>query len=138
MLVQPYIFLDGRCEQAIELYKSVLGAETLMLMRFSESPEPHPEGMVPPGWEDRVMHACLKIGETQLMMSDGCNSGQTIGGFSLTLTLPTEAEVDRVFAALTDGGEVRMPLGRTFFSPRFGMGVDKFGVPWTVIAEAGG
>ncbi|MET0313860.1 MAG: VOC family protein [Hansschlegelia sp.] len=132
-MVQPYLFFEGRCEEAIAFYKRELGAEELMKLRFSESPDPVPAGVVPPGSEDRIMHACLKVGETQFMASDGCCSGNGgFQGFSLSLTVPDEAEADRVFAALSDGGEVRMPLGPTFFSPRFGMLSDRFGVGWMV------
>jgi PhnB protein len=133
MLVQPYLVFDGRCEEAIEFYRRALGAEVIMLMRHRDSPEPAPPGMVPPGSEDKVMHASLRIGETTVMASDGRSQGQPIfKGFSLSITASNEAEADRVFAALGDGGEVQMPLGKTFFSPRFGMVADRFGVSWMV------
>jgi PhnB protein len=134
MLVQPYLFLDGRCEEAIEFYRKALGAEVEMLMRFKDCPEPAQPGMVPPGSENKVMHSCLRIGETRVMASDGhCLGKPSFQGFSLSLTVPNAAEADRVFAALGNGGQVQMPLNKTFFSPRFGMVADRFGVSWMVI-----
>ena len=135
MKVQPYLFFDGRCEEAIEFYKRALGAEVLMLMRFRESPDPPPPGMIPPGSEDKVMHACLRIGETEVMASDGrCGGRPAFQGVSLSLSVPSEAEADRLFNALGEGGQVQMPIGKTFFSPRFGMVADRFGVSWMVVA----
>jgi PhnB protein len=137
MLVQPYLFFGGRCQEAVEFYRDALGAEVQMLMRFKESPEPPPPGAIPDNWGDKVMHACLKIGDTLVMASDGCASNeQGFQGFSLALSVANEAEADRMFAALSDRGQVTMPLGKAFFSPRFGMLVDRFGVGWTVVAEA--
>ncbi|HEY0834074.1 MAG TPA: VOC family protein [Azospirillum sp.] len=134
MLVQPYLFFEGRCEEALDFYRRTLGAEVLMLMRYKDSPETCAAGMIPPGAEDKVMHASVRIGETTVMASDGRCSGQTgFQGFSLSLTVADEAEADRVFAALGDGGTVFMPLGKTFFSPRFGMVADRFGVSWMII-----
>jgi PhnB protein len=136
MLVQPYLFFDGRCQEAIELYRAVLGAEVQMLMRYNECPDTPPPGMIPDNWGDKVMHACLKIGDTLVMASDGCGSTEAnFKGFSLSLTVANEAEADRTFAALSDRGQVTMPLGKTFFSPRFGMLVDRFGVGWMVIVS---
>jgi PhnB protein len=136
MQVQPYLFFDGRCEEAIEFYKGALGARVEMLMRFRESPDPPPPGMVPPGSEDKVMHACLRIGDTAVMVSDGrCQGRPSFSGFSLSLTARDEADADRLFAALAEGGEVQMPLGKTFFSPRFGIVADRFGVSWMVIVD---
>jgi PhnB protein len=133
MLVQPYLMFDGRCEEAIEFYRRAIGAETTMLMRFKDSPEPAPPGMVPPGSENKVMHAAMKIGDTTVMATDGgCQQKATFEGFSLTLTVPNEAEADRRFKALSEGGQVRMPLAKTFFSPSFGMLADRFGVLWMV------
>lgn len=133
MQVQSYLFFNGSCEAAIEFYRKALGAEVLMLMRNSESPEPAPPGMLPPGSENKIMHASFRIGETTLMASDGHCSGQTeFKGFSLSLTVASVAEADRSFAALADGGQVQMPLTRTFWSPRFGMLTDRFGVGWMI------
>ena len=134
MNVQPYLFFDGRCEEALEFYRSALGAEVTMLMRNNESPEPPPPGMVPPGSEKKILHATFRIGETTLMASDGhCQGKPEFKGFSLSITVASEAEADRVFAALGNGGQVQMPLSKTFFSPRFGMVADRFGVGWMVI-----
>jgi PhnB protein len=137
MLVQPYLFLDGRCEEAIEFYRKTLGAEVEMLMRFKDSPEPPQPGMVPPGSENKVMHSCLRIGDTRVMASDGhCQGKPNFQGFSLSLTVPSAAEADRVFAALGNGGQVQVPLTKTFFSPRFGMLADRFGVSWMVLVAS--
>ena len=131
-LIQPYLFFNGRCEEAVEFYRGALSAELLMLMRFSEAPDAPPAGMVPPGWENKVMHSAFRMGDAVLMASDGCGDSPVFAGFSISLTLPTAAEVDRAFAALAEGGEVQMPLGETFWSPRFGMLKDRFGVAWMV------
>jgi PhnB protein len=136
MQVQPYLFFDGRCEEAIEFYKSALGAKVEMLLRFRESPDPPPPGMVPPGSEDKVMHACVRIGDAAVMASDGlCRGKPSFSGFSLSLTARDEADADRLFAALAEGGEVQMPLAKTFFSPRFGMVADRFGVSWMIVVD---
>jgi PhnB protein len=134
MHIQPYLFFDGRCEEAIEFYKRTVGAKVEMLMRFSDNPEPPQPGMCPPGSENKVMHACIRIGETAVMASDGrCMGKPSFQGFSLSLTVKDEAEADRLYAALGDGGQVQMPLAKTFFSPRFGMVGDRFGVSWMII-----
>ena len=134
MDIQPYLFFDGRCEEAIEFYRKALGARVEMLMRFKESPEQPPPGTNPPGSEDKVMHASLRIGDSTVMVSDGqCTGKPSFQGFSLSITVPDEAEAERTFAALGAGGQVRMPLTKTFFSPRFGMVADRFGVAWMVI-----
>jgi PhnB protein len=133
MQIEPYLFFNGRCEEAIEFYCSALGAEVTVLMRYKESPDPIEPGMIPPGSDDKVMHATLRIGETQIMVSDGDCSGQPgFQGFSLSIAVADEAEADRVFAALAEGGQVQMPLGKTFWSPRFGMLADRFGMSWMV------
>ena len=107
MKVQPYLFFDGRCEEAIEFYKKTLGAEVLMLMRFSDSPDPPPPGMVPPGSENKIMHSAMRIGETEVMASDGrCMGKPTFQGVSLSLDVASEAEADRLFNALGEGGQV--------------------------------
>jgi PhnB protein len=133
MQVQPYLFFDGRCDEALEFYRGALGAEVTMLMRFKDSPDPHPPGVLPPGAEDKVMHTSFRIGETTLLASDGHCLGKTsFQGFSLSLTVPDEAQAERLFSALSDGGQVQMPLAKTFWSPRFGMVADRFGVSWMV------
>ena len=133
MQVQPYLFFDGRCEEAVEFYRRALGAEVTMLMRFKDSPEPHAPGMVPPGAGDKVMHMSVRIGETTVLASDGrCDGRPSFQGFALSLTVPNEAEAERLFAALADGGQVQMPLTTTFFASRFGMVADRFGVSWMI------
>ena len=133
MRVEPYLFFNGRCEEAVEFYKKALGAKVAMLMRFKDSPEPHAPGMLPPGSENKVMHVSFRVGDTTVMASDGFCKGQTdFQGLSLSLTVSNEAEADRVFAALADGGHVQMPLNKTFWSPRFGMVTDRFGLGWMV------
>lgn len=137
MSVQPYLFFEGRCEEAVEFYRKALGATVEMVMRYRDSPEPPPPDKVPPGSADKVMHAAFRIGETTVMASDGfCSGKPSFQGFSLSITAQSEAEADRLFAALADGGAVHMPLARTFFSPRFGMVADRFGVSWMVIVPA--
>jgi PhnB protein len=134
MQVQPYLFFEGRCAEALAFYKRALGAEVTMLMRFKESPEPPPPGMVPPGSEDKVMHACFRVGETAVMASDGrCQGHPSFSGFALSLTAPDDAAAERLFAALAEGGQVQMPLAKTFFASRFGMVADRFGVPWMIV-----
>ena len=134
MKVQPYLFFDGRCEEAIEFYERALGAEVLMLMRFNESPDPPPPGMIPPGSENKIMHSCLRIGEAEVMASDGhCMGNPAFQGVSLSLDVASEAEADRLFNALGEDGQVQMPIGKTFFSPRFGMVADRFGVSWMIV-----
>lgn len=135
MLIQPYMFFDGRCEEALDFYRRRLNAEVTMLLRYKESPDPPQPGMVPAGCGDKIMHSSFRVGDTTVMASDGRCQGQPVfQGFSLALSVADETQADRLFAALADGGQVQMPLGRTFFSPRFGMVADRFGVSWMVIA----
>lgn len=132
MQVQPYLFFDGRCEEALGFYREALGAEVTMLMRNRESPD---TGMCVHGTEDKVMHCSFRIGDTTVCASDGRCSGQpNFQGFALSINVSTQAEAERIFAALSDGGQIHMPLGKTFFSPCFGMAADRFGVLWMVIA----
>jgi len=133
MPIQPYLFFDGRCEEAIAHYQRALGAQVEMMMRFNESPDPVPEGMLPQGSENKIMHASLKIGDAVVMASDGhCSGTPKFGGFSLSYAVPDEAAAKRAFDALAEGGSVQMPLGKTFWSPCFGMLTDRFGVGWMV------
>ena len=134
MQVQSYLFFDGRCEEAVEFYRRALGAEVEMLMRIKDSPEPPSPGMVPPGSEDKVMHASFRIGDSTVMASDGrCQGQPSFQGFALSLSAADQAEAERLFAALSEGGQVQMPLGQTFFSPCFGMVADRFGVSWMIL-----
>lgn len=131
-VIEPYLFFAGRTEEAIEFYRKALGAEVEMLMRFKDSPEP-PPAPLPPGFENKVMHASFRIGGSRIMASDGCGeTPQPFSGFSLSIAAPTEAEAQRMFNALADGGSVTMPLGPTFWSPAFGMLADRFGIAWMV------
>lgn len=130
--VQPYLFFGGRCEEALAFYRTALGAEVEMLLRFRDSPQPPPPGVLAPGFEDKVMHSSFRIGETTLMASDGCQPGATFSGFSLSISVATAGEARRMFDALVDGGEVQMPLAPTFWSPCFGMLTDRFGVGWMI------
>ena len=134
MQTQPYLFFEGRCEEALDFYRRALGAEVTALHRYKDSPEPHAPGMTPPGAENKVMHASFRVGDTTVLASDGrCLGNPKFQGFALSLTVPSDAEAERVFKALADGGETRMPLAKTFFSPRFGMVADRFGVGWMVM-----
>ncbi len=137
MQIQPYLFFEGRCEEAVEFYRKTLGAEVTMLMRYKESPEPHQPGNLPPGSEEKVMHGTLRIGNSSVYVSDGrCGGKPNFQGFALSLTPTTGAEAQRLFAALSDGGKVQMPLGKTFFSYHFGMVIDRFGVLWMIHVQA--
>ena len=130
MPIQPYLTFNGRCEEAIDFYRRALGAEVNMMLRFNQAPD---QGMVQPGMADKVMHADIKIGDGTVLMSDGmCTAQQGFEGFALSFTVNDEADAERRFNALADGGEVRMPIGKTFFSPRFGIVQDKFGVAWMI------
>jgi PhnB protein len=133
MQVQPYLFFNGQAEEALNFYKRAVGAEITALLRFKDSPETSTPGMVPKSWSEKVMHANVRIGDTQVMASDGCsNEPLTFRGFSLSLAVTSETEADRCFNALADGGKVDMPLSKTFWSARFGMVTDRFGVAWMV------
>lgn len=133
MQIQPYLFFDGRCEEAIEFYKGVFGATVDMLMRWKDSPD---KSMCTPSNENKVMHSSVMIGDSRVMMSDGRNTGSPkFEGFALSVNARDEADADRMFDALADGGQVTMPLSKTFFSPRFGMVADKFGMHWMVLVE---
>jgi PhnB protein len=132
-VTSPYLFFEGRCEEAVEFYKNAVGATVEMVMRYKEAPEPPPQPM-PAGYENKIIHAQLKIGPTILMMSDGqCMGKANFQGFALSLMLPTEAEAKKCFTALAEGGKTIAPLAKTFFSPCFGMLGDRFGVMWMVI-----
>ena len=128
--IQPYLFFEGRCEEALDFYRKTIGAEVTMLMRFKDSPDPSASM---PGAPDKILHATFKVGDTMVMASDGRNQGRPqFQGFALSLTVPNETEAKRLFAALSEGGQEHMPLTKTFFSPSFGMLADRFGVSWMV------
>ena len=133
MQVQPYLFFDGRCEEALEFYKKAIGANVEMLMRFKDAPD---QSMISPGSHDKVTHAAVRVGDSQVLVSDGrCLGKPNFQGFALTITAPDVAEGERRFNALAEGGQVQMPLAETFFASRFGMVADKFGVGWMILVE---
>jgi PhnB protein len=133
--IQPYLFFAGRCQEALDYYTRALGATVEVVMRFDQSPDPVPAGMLAPGFESKVMHSAFNVGGSKILASDGCSEadGASKQGFSLALSVPTEDAADRAFGALADGGEVQMPLQKTFWSPRYGMVKDRFGVHWMVM-----
>jgi PhnB protein len=132
MYVEPYLFLDGRCEEALDFYKKAIGAEVTALIRFKDSPDPT---MVHGGADpNKILHAVFRVGETAIMTSDGRNQGKpSFQGFALSIAVKTEAETKKLFDALAQGGRVEMPLAKTFFSPSFGMVVDRFGIMWMIL-----
>lgn len=137
MAIRPYLDFGGACDEAIAFYQRALGARLDMIMRMKDSPEPPPPGMVPPGSENKVMHAQLSIGDAVLMLSDGrCSNQRHFAGVMLNLPFPDAAATKRAFDGLADGGAVTMPLGATFFSPCFGMVTDRFGVHWMLMVDA--
>ncbi len=134
MQVEPYLNFDGRCEEALEFYKKALGAKVDMLMRFKDAPD---QSMITPGNADKDMHTRIHIGNTTVLMSDGRCTGKTnFHGIALAISVKSEVEAEKTFAALAGGGQVQMPLGKTFFSPRFGMLADKFGVGWMIVTAS--
>ena len=135
MQVQPYLSFEGRCEEAIEFYKKALNAEVTRLMRFKDNPQPTADCKPAPGTENKIMHAALRIGDTTVMATDGNNQGKpNFQGISLSLTAINDAQAQKLFAALSDGGQVQMPLTKMFFSSNFGMVTDRFGVSWMIVA----
>ena len=136
MRIEPYLCFEGRCEEAIEFYKKALGAEVQSMMRFQDVPGPDGASHAPPGSSNKIMHAMLRIGESNVLASDGQCTGKTnFGGITMALQVKDAAEAEKMFAALADGGQVQMPLAETFWSPRFGMVADRFGVWWMVNAS---
>lgn len=136
MSIEPYLFFNGRCEEAIDFYKKALGAEVEMMMRFKDSPEPSQPGMLPPGSENKIMHAKLNVGNAAIMASDGRCTGKTdFQGFALSIEAASTAEAEKKFKALAEGGQVHMPLAKTFWAKLFGMVADRFGVLWMIAVE---
>ena len=131
--VQPYLLFGGRCEEALEFYQRAAGATVDMVLRFDQSPDPVPAGMLAPGFEKKVMHAAFTLGPQQILACDGMNENERSSGVSLALTVNDEAEVDRLFNGLTEGGRVMMAPAPTFWSRRFAMGTDRFGIGWMVM-----
>ena len=135
-LLTPYLFFSGRCEEAIEFYQESLQAEVEVLMHHRDSPSPHPPGILQEGFEDKVMHATLRIGETILQLSDGCGDQGTFDGFRLSLAFDQEVEAKKAFENLSKSGEIQMPMTRTFWSPCFGMLTDRFGIGWMITVQS--
>ena len=130
IVVQPYLFFGGRCQEAIDFYSKVLDAKIDMVMLFKDSPQPLPPGVLQPGFESKIMHASFHIGGNIIMASDGCNDDSGFKGFSLSLTLPSVIEVENAFSALAEGGKINMALAKFFWSPLYGMLTDRFGISW--------
>jgi PhnB protein len=134
MNIQPYLSFEGRAKEAIEFYKSAIGAKVDVIMHFKDAP-PEMQSQMSPESKDKVMHAAFKVGDTQVLASDGnCSGKASFSGVSLTLNAANSAEAEKLFGALGNGGQVTMPMSETFFAHRFGMLADKFGVNWMVIA----
>jgi PhnB protein len=131
--VNNYLFFSGRCDEALAFYQQHLSAEIKFLIRFNEMPDPMPEGVLQPGFENKVMHAEFSLGNTRIMASDGCNDAEKFSGFRIALNVPDEEEARRIFAALATNGQITMPLEKTFFSPLYGQVTDQFGVGWMVM-----
>jgi len=132
MQIQPYLFFEGRTEEALEFYQSKLGAKVKFMMRYKENPDPKYN---PPNSGEKVMHCNFRIGDTQVMASDGnCSGKPSFQGFSLTFNAKDEADAKRRFNALAEGGQVNLPLSETFFAKSFGMVADRFGLNWMVMA----
>ena len=135
-IIEPYLFFGGRCEEALAFYGKTIGAKVDFMMRYKESPQAPPPGMLPAGYENKIMHTTFRIGKSVLMGSDGCGETLEFKGFSLSLAAADEAEAKRAFDALAEGGEVKMPLTKTFWSPCFGMLTDRFGMGWMISVPA--
>jgi len=134
--IHPYLFFNGTCEAALEFYKTALGAQVDMVMRYRDNPDSPPPGMIPEGYDDKIMHASFQVGGAMVMASDGCDDNPAFAGFSLHLGVETEDDAKRFFNALAEGGQVTMPLDKTFWSPLFGMVQDKFGLGWMISVES--
>ena len=133
MRVEPYLMMSGRCEEALAFYQQAIDARTSMMMRFDESPDKNHPMPLPPDWDKKIMHGSMTVGDTTVMLSDGmCTEPVSFSGVSLSITADDEAQAKKMFDALSVGGQVFMPLGKTFWSPCFGMTSDKFGVSWMV------
>lgn len=133
--ITPYLFFSGRCEEALAHYERAIGAKIGQVIRFNESPDAVPEGLLQPGFENKIMHSDFTVGNRMIMASDGCDDQSEFEGFRLALSVATAADADRFFHALSEGGTVDMPLGPTFWSPRYGMVTDKFNVGWMVMVS---
>ena len=133
MRVEPYLMMSGRCEEALAFYLQAINAKITMLMRFDESPDKNHPMPLPPNWGQKIMHCSITVGDTTVMLSDGMSTDAvSFAGVSLSITANDEVQAKRLFDALSVGGNVFMPLGKTFWSPCFGMCSDQFGVSWMV------
>lgn len=139
MHVQPYLFFAGRCQEALDFYEKAVGATTLFKMHFKDAPPPEqsgPDCESVPGWDEKIMHASFSIGSSTLMASDGMGKeAQAFKGFSLSISVKTNEEGERVLHALAEGGKISMPFQKTFWTSGFGMAQDKFGMGWMVSVE---
>ena len=137
MRVEPYLMLSGRAEDALAFYNQAIGAKTVMVMRFDESPDQNHPMPLPPDWDKKIIHCSMTVGDTLVMMSDGMSAvPKDLSGITLSLTADDEAHANKLFDALSAGGKVFMPLSKTFWSPCFGMTSDKFGVSWMVTVDS--
>ncbi len=134
-IVQPYLIFGGRCEEALAFYTAALGARVEMTMRYREAPDPPPPGMLPDGYENKIMHSSFRVGENVIMASDGCGGACAFDGFSLSVSYSTRDEARRVFGLLSEGGNITMAMGETFWSPLFGMCTDRFGLSWMITID---
>ncbi len=133
MQVRPYLFLGGRADEAIAFYEKALGGRLLQRLLYKDSPDNPTTNTAP---AENVMHASLRIGDSTVLLSDGHGAeGARFQGFSLTLSVADDAEVDRRRAALSEGGSVMQAPTKTFFSPRFAMATDRFGVLWIILVD---
>ena len=133
MQLNPYLTFNGQCEAAFKFYAQCLDGKIEFMMTYESKPEEYP---VPAEWREKILHATLKVGDQILNGADALpDRYQTPQGFRLTLGLNDEAEAERIFNALAENGTVEMALQETFWAVRFGVLVDRFGIPWTVNCE---
>ena len=136
MDVQTTLNFYGRTEEALLFYGKTIDAETLFLMRFRDCPDPSPSR---PGLEEKIFHATFRIGSTEIRASDcGCEkppTRTTFAGFSLLLGVEIPQEAEHFFSALSDDGQIQIPLQETFFAERYGIVVDRFGISWKIVVS---
>ena len=133
MQLNPYLTFNGNCETAFKFYEKVLGGKILAMMPHEGTPA---AGHVPAEWRKKIIHARMTIGDQLLMASDAPpDRYEPMKGFSVNVTVKDPAEADRIFAALSESGTVKMAIQETFWAVRFGMLVDQFGTPWMVNCE---
>ena len=133
MDVQPYLSFEGRAQEALDFYKSAVGATVDVIMHFKDAP-PEVQAQMSPDSREKIMHAAFRLGDTQLFASDGrCTGKASFSGVSLTINAASNEEAEKLFGALGKGGQVTMPMSETFFAYRFGILADKFGVNWMIL-----